>query len=91
MAVGVNRRGYRGILGLQNGDSESERSWMALFLWLKGCGLTGVDLSVSDFHAGFVNEVRVQFQGENPERTVTERVNFLCAVRREREDGGKSA
>src|SRR5258708_5016581 len=62
VAMGVNEQGYREILGLQLGDSESERSWMAFFTWLKGRGLAGVDLVVSDHHGGLVNAVRVQFQ-----------------------------
>lgn len=68
VAVGVNEHGYREILGLQLGDSESERSWTAFFTWLKGRGLTGVDLVVSDHHGGLVNAVRVQFQGATWQR-----------------------
>src|SRR5215831_6228165 len=63
LAVGVNAAGYREILGLQLGESESERSWMSLFPWLKGRGLAGVALVVSDHHRGLVNAIRVQFQG----------------------------
>jgi transposase-like protein len=40
-ATAVSEQGYREILGLQVGDSESERSWMSFFTWLKGRGLTG--------------------------------------------------
>jgi putative transposase len=71
VAVGVNEQGYREILGLQLGDSESERSWMAFFTWLKGRSLTGVDLVVSDHHGGLVNAVRVQFQGATWQRCQT--------------------
>jgi len=63
LAIGVNEVGYREILGMQLGDSESERSWMEYFVWLKGRGLAGVDLVVSDHHGGLVNAVRLQFQG----------------------------
>lgn len=71
VAVGVNEAGYREILGLQVGDSESERSWMAFFTWLKGRGLAGVDLVVSDHHGGLVNAIRVQFQGATWQRCQT--------------------
>ncbi len=71
MALGVNERGYREILGLQLGDSESERSWMSLFTWLKGRGLAGVDLVVSDHHSGLVNAIQVQFQGATWQRCQT--------------------
>lgn len=68
IATGVNEAGSREILGLQLGDSESERSWSDFFVWLKGRGLTGVDLVVSDHHGGLVNAVRLQFQGATWQR-----------------------
>lgn len=68
IASGVNEEGYREILGLQLGDSESERSWMDFFIWLKGRGLCGVDLVVSDNHGGLTTAVRVQFQGASWQR-----------------------
>src|SRR5690606_14576496 len=34
LAMGVNAEGYREILGLMIGDSESEASWSELFMWL---------------------------------------------------------
>jgi putative transposase len=71
LAIGVNEAGYREILGLQLGDSESERSWMEYFVWLKGRGLSGVDLVVSDSHGGLVNAVRLQFQGATWQRCQT--------------------
>jgi putative transposase len=71
LAIGVNEAGYREILGLQLGDSESERSWVEYFVWLKGRGLSGVDLVVSDSHGGLVNAVRLQFQGASWQRCQT--------------------
>jgi putative transposase len=62
-AYGVNEQGYREVLGLLIGDSESEASWSELFLHLKERGLSGVDLVVSDQHQGLVNAVRRHFQG----------------------------
>jgi transposase-like protein len=70
-ALGVNELGYREILGVQLGDSESERSWMSLFTWLTGRGLAGVDLVVSDHHGGLVNAIQVQFQGATWQRCQT--------------------
>lgn len=71
VATGVNERGYREVLGLRLGDSESERTWTEFFTWLKGRGLSGVDLVVSDHHGGLVNAVRVQFQGATWQRCQT--------------------
>jgi len=63
IATGVNEQGYREILGLMLGDSESETSWGSLFAWLKQRGLHGVDVVVSDSHGGLVAAVRTHFQG----------------------------
>jgi transposase-like protein len=71
LAIGINEAGYREILGLQLGDSESERSWMDYCVWLKGRGLSGIDLVVSDSHGGHVNAVRLQFQGATWQRRQT--------------------
>jgi transposase-like protein len=71
VATGVNEQGYREVLGLRVGDSESERSWQDCFTWLKGRGLHGVDLVVSDHHGGLVNAVQVQFQGATWQRCQT--------------------
>jgi putative transposase len=54
IATGVNEEGYREILGLQIGNSESESSWSEFFGWLKDRGLRGVDLIISDQHGGLV-------------------------------------
>lgn len=56
LATAINEEGYREIVGLQSGDSESERSWMDFFTWLKGRGLSGVDLVVSDHHGGLTRQ-----------------------------------
>jgi transposase-like protein len=71
IAIAVNAAGSREILGLQLGDSESERSWADFFVWLKTRGLAGVDLVVCDHHGGLVNAVRLHFQGATWQRCQT--------------------
>ena len=61
LAIGVNEAGYREILGLQLGDSESERSWMDYFVWLKGRGLAGVDLGGRRIINKKINADRLHF------------------------------
>lgn len=78
IAVGINEMGYREILGLQIGDSESEASWTTLFTWLKRRGLQGVDLVVSDDHGGLVKAVQVQFQGASWQRCQTHFARNIC-------------
>jgi len=63
IVYGVNEEGYREPLDLLVADSETEASWDELFKKLKQRGLRGVELVVSDDHAGLVNAVKRQFQG----------------------------
>lgn len=60
---GVNVQGRREILGLSRGDSESEGTWTDMFTWLKRRGLHGVEVLVSDDHAGLVKAAQRAFQG----------------------------
>ena len=60
---GVNAQGQREILGLSLGDSESEATWTDMFTWLKRRGLHGVEVLVSDDHAGLVKAAQRAFQG----------------------------
>ena len=71
VAIGVTAQGYREILGLQLGDSESDASWSDFFAWLKRRGLSGVDVVVSDAHGGLVNAVRRHFQNASWQRCQT--------------------
>ena len=40
LVSGINAEGYREVLGLRMGDSESEGFWRDMFDWLKGRGLS---------------------------------------------------
>lgn len=71
IVVGINQDGYREVLGLRIGDSESLNSWSEMFDWLKRRGLRGVDLVVSDDHAGLVRAVATHFQGASWQRCQT--------------------
>ena len=71
IAVGINTEGYREVLGLMLGDSESEASWSEFFFWLKSRNLRGVDLIVSDNHKGLVKAIRQHFQGVSWQRCQT--------------------
>ncbi len=71
IAIAVNEEGYREILGLMIGDSESEASWSKYFIWLKERGLKGVQLITSDEHKGLVKAIRRHFQGVSWQRCQT--------------------
>ena len=63
VAEGINESGFREVIGVSMGDSESERTWREFFLSLRKRGLQNVRMLVSDDHAGLVNAARMCFQG----------------------------
>jgi putative transposase len=54
VAVGVGRDGFRQVLGVMEGAKEDRESWRAFLRYLKGRGLKGVRLFVSDKCLGLV-------------------------------------
>ncbi len=63
VATGVTAGGGREVLGLDVGDSEDEVFWRGLSRRLRERGLSGVQLVISDQHAGLVAALTRQFQG----------------------------
>ena len=60
---GIRNDGYREILGVKIGDTESFATWDETFRWLKGRGLKGVMFVVSDDHSGLIQAIGKHFQG----------------------------
>ena len=60
---GIQSSGYREILGIKLGDTESFATWEETFRWLKGRGLKGVMFLISDQHSGLVEAAAKHFQG----------------------------
>jgi transposase-like protein len=52
IAVAANTEGRREIIGMSVGSSEAETFWMEFLRSLKGRGLAGVKLVISDAHTG---------------------------------------
>jgi len=77
IATGVTEDGRREILGLDVGDSEEEIFWRAFLAGLKKRGLSGVQLVISDQHAGLVAALTRVFQGSAHQRC---RVHFIRNV-----------
>ncbi len=65
---GIREDGYREILGLRLGDTESFATWEDTFRWLKSRGLKGVMYVISDQHAGLVEAARKHFHGATWQR-----------------------
>lgn len=57
VAIGVNKEGYREILGVAEGAKEDKASWSAFLRYLKERGLKGVELIISDKSLGLVESL----------------------------------
>lgn len=57
VAFGVNREGFREVLGVMEGGREDEASWLAFLRHLKARGLAGVKYIVSDKCLGLVESL----------------------------------
>ena len=57
VAVGVNQEGHREVLGVMEGYKEDKDSWVGFLRYLKGRGLKGVRLIVSDKCVGLVESL----------------------------------
>ena len=65
---GIRSDGYREILGVRIGDTESFATWDETFRWLKGRGLKGVMFVISDQHGGLTEAAAKHFQGTTWQR-----------------------
>ena len=63
VATGVREDGYREILGAKIADVEDEGFWFVFFEELKGRGLRGVQLVISDGHKGIQKAAQEAFVG----------------------------
>lgn len=68
VAYGLNDDGYREVLGVATGVSESEESWLGFLRELLGRGLTGVRLVISDAHQGLKNAIAQTLAGASWQR-----------------------
>jgi putative transposase len=68
MASAVREDGFREVVAVEVADTESEATYQELFRSLKGRGLKGVELVVSDDHEGLKAAVGRHFQGASWQR-----------------------
>ena len=71
IAIGINWEGQRQVLAVEMAHRESQTSWRDFLVKLKGRGLSGVELVVSDAHEGLKKAI---------EETLTEAVWQRCYV-----------
>ena len=74
VATGVAADGRREVLGFDVGDSEDGAFWTAFLRSLKTRGLSGVQLVISDAHAGLLGAIPAVLIGASWQRC---RVHFL--------------
>lgn len=90
---GIREDGYREILGIKIGDTESFATWEETFRWLKGRGLKGILYIISDQHAGLVEAARKHFQGATWQRCQVHLMrNILgsCSIRHRKDVAEKA-
>lgn len=68
IAIGVKETGEREIVGFDLGASEEEAFWLAFLRSLVERGLRGVQLVISDAHAGLKKAIGTVFQGASWQR-----------------------
>lgn len=86
--TGIREDGYREILGIQIGDTESFATWEEAFRWLKKRGLKGAAYLISDQHAGLVEAAKKHFQGVTWQRCqvhLMRNILGVCSLRYRKE------
>ena len=68
LAMGINEKGYREILGIKVDHNESYESWTAFFQYLISRGLSSPKLVVSDAHEGLRKAIQKEFIGTSWQR-----------------------
>lgn len=87
VAVGLNRRGQKEILAVEEGYRESFESWRDLFKDLKKRGIRWIGLTVADGIAGVWKALREVFPGSRQQRCWVHKMrNVLDKVPKRAED-----
>ena len=77
LATGITEDGGREVLGVMDGDSETELFWTVFLREPRERGLTGVSLVIGDHHTSLVKAIRKVTLGSGHQRC---RVQFLRNV-----------
>ena len=63
VAIGVNKEGYREVIGAAEGFTESSESWREFLSWLRSRGLRGVRMFTGDKAAGMAGSIAEALPG----------------------------
>ncbi len=80
IATGLRADGHREVLGVDVGDSENETFWTEFLRDLRERGLSGVQLVISDAHAGLKAAIRRVLQGSAWQRCRVHALRNLMSV-----------
>lgn len=80
IATGLRADGHREVLGVDVGDSENETFWTEFLRDLRERGLDGVQLVISDAHAGLKAAIRRVLQGSAWQRCRVHAMRNLMSV-----------
>jgi len=80
VAIGVDREGYRHVLGVKEGAKEDKESWIAFMRYLKKRGLRGVRLFISDKSLGLVESLADFYPEAKWQRCVVHFYNNVYTV-----------
>lgn len=70
VAIGVDQKGYREILGAAEGMKEDYESWKTFLVWLKERGLKGVRLFIGDKNLGMLETIGEVFPDAKYQRCI---------------------
>jgi len=70
VAIGVNREGYREVLGVAEGAREDKESWTSFLRYLKERGMKGVELFISDKCLGLVESMGMFYPDASWQRCI---------------------
>lgn len=70
-AIGLDDSGHKRFLGLDCIDTESYEDWKIFLMDLRGRGVDGIQMVISDAHAGLVRAISETFQNASWQRCIT--------------------
>lgn len=80
VAVGVDSKGYRRILGVAEGHKEDKAGWSGFLSYLKQRGLKGVHLIISDACIGLVESVAEYYPDADWQRCTVPQIQLTSAT-----------
>ena len=78
LCVGLNKRGYKEVLGMWIGKTESSSFWMSVLTDLKARGVEDILITVTDNLNGFTETIRAVFPQSTTQICVVHQIRNSC-------------